>query len=379
MPSVKKTAVIGPGGQGGNWAKRLHTHEETELVAVCDINEQRAKQIAGQNGNCNAYTDANEMFKKETIDFVVIATPHYMHAPYAVLAAENDCHVLSEKPMAINLQQCDQMIIACRKNDVKLGIGFQHRFSVANQYVYDAIRGAEGDQGSLGRITDFYLVARHYRSDLYYLNSSLVDPSTGVPAGPWRGRWLTEGGGILANQAIHDIDLFQYLVGPIHSLSAHAATIAKEHALIEVEDTVSVSFTTKTGAVGTMVFTTANKKSPGNTIIVHGENGYIEYQKPWVKADTRYKDEEDWEVPFMSPKRYNLLENFIDAIDNDTEPMVPGEEGRKSIEVMRAIFKSVQEERTVYFPIKDTITYPTLNNLSRKSAEELRKSIFGEM
>ncbi|MFX0101973.1 MAG: Gfo/Idh/MocA family protein [Candidatus Hodarchaeota archaeon] len=366
MATKKRFAVIGPGGRGSGWARNLQKHEETDIVALCDINEGKIKRMAEGFGGIGYYTNADEMFKKEDLDAVVIATPHYLHAPFTVQAAENDCHVLCEKPMAINLQQADQMIIACRKNDVKLAIGFQHRFHIANSYVYDAARGAEGDKGvSLGRITDFTLIARHYRGDVYYLGSSPVDPATGVPAGPWRGRWLTEGGGILANQAIHDIDLFQYIVGPFHSLSAHAATIAREHALIEVEDTVAVTFTAKNGAVGRMIFSTSNKKASGNTMRIQGEYGYLEYKMPYVRVDTRYKDEEDWEVPFMAPKRHNLLENFLDAIDNDTEPMIPGEEGRKSVEVMRAIFKSIQEERTVYFPIKDTMTYPTLHNLSR--------------
>ncbi|MHA1682837.1 MAG: Gfo/Idh/MocA family protein [Promethearchaeota archaeon] len=366
MGKVWKAAVIGPGGRGGGWAKRIAVHAETELVAVCDINKGRAEQVAKANGNANVYTDVEELLKKEKgLDFVVIATPHYMHAPQTVLAAENDVSILCEKPMAINLQQADQMIIAARKNCVTLGIGFQYRFEVMYQYLYDAARGAEGELGSLGRITDFSLSARHYRSGMYYLTSSPVDPKTGVSAGQWRGRWETEGAGILINQAVHDIDMFRWVVGPIKSLSAHASTIAREHALIEVEDTVTACFTTQTGALGTMVFSTSNKKSPANKMLVQGENGYVEKTNSFITADTRYKEEDDWEVPFMVPKRHNLLENFIDSMANETDPMVCGEEGRKSIEVIRAILKSVQEERTVYFPVKDTITYPTLHNINR--------------
>ena len=371
MASIKKTAVIGPGGRGGGWARKLHKHEETELVAVCDINKARAESVAKTNGNCKVYTDVSKMLQNEDLDFLVNATPHYLHSPYTVLACENDVHVLCEKPMAINLQQCDQMIIAARKNAVKLGIGFQHRFNLMHQYMYDAARGAKGDLGDLGRITDYHMQARHYRSAIYYLTSSQVDPATGVPAGQWRGRWATEGAGILINQAVHDIDIFQWVVGEFKSLSAHAATIAKEHALIEVEDTVAVSFTAKNGAVGTMIFTSSNKKAPTNVYRVCGENGYVEKEGGFITEDTRYKNEEDWEVPFTSPPRNNLLENFIDAIDNDTEPKIPGEEGRKSIAVIRAILKSCQEERTVYFPVKDTISYPTLHNLSRDEPLDL--------
>lgn len=366
MGSIKKCAVIGPGGQGSSWASRLFAKkDECDLVAVCDIDEKRAKTIAAQCGNCNVYTDINDLIKSEKLDFVVIATPHYLHAPFTILCAENDINVLCEKPMAINLQQADQMIIAARKNAIKLGFGFQHRFNRQHEYMYAAARGAKGELGDLGRITDFTLSARHYRTGVYYLISSRVDTRSGVSAGQWRGRWETEGAGILINQAVHDIDIFQWVVGPIKSLSASAATIARDHALIEVEDTVAVSFTAQNSAVGTMMFSTANKIAPDNFYRVQGENGFVEMRNEFITADTRYKNEEDWEVPFEKIPRHELLENFIDAIDNDTDPIVPGEEARKSLEVIRAILKSVQEEQAVNFPVRDTISYPTVHNLSR--------------
>ncbi|MFX0098422.1 MAG: Gfo/Idh/MocA family protein [Candidatus Hodarchaeota archaeon] len=382
MVTKYKAAVIGgAGGRARNWIDDIYKHQETELVAICDIREKEARKVTQDHGNCNVYSDVNDLLKKESLDFCVVATPHYLHAPQTVLCAENDVSVLCEKPMAINLQQADRMIIAARKNCITLGIGFQFRFKPVFKYLYDAARGAKGELGDLGRITDFSMVARHYRSDMYYLSSTQVDPMTGVSAGQWRGRWETEGAGILINQSVHDIDIFQWIVGPIKTLSAHAATIAKEHALIEVEDTVTACFTTQTGALGTMVFSTSNKKSLPNHYVVQGENGYVSSTASYgnvITGDTRYKDEEDWEVPFMVPPRNNLLENFIDAMSNDVDPVVPGEEGRKSVEIIRAILKSVQEERAVHFPVKDTMTYPTLNNLSRESPDEMRKSIYGE-
>ncbi|MHA1732179.1 MAG: Gfo/Idh/MocA family protein [Promethearchaeota archaeon] len=371
MTRVLKFGVCGVGGQGSSWARRLKAHKEVELVAVADINEGTAKRVAEKNGAKNHYKSMSAMLKAETLDAVVIATPHYMHAPLAVMAAEEDVNVLSEKPMGVTLQQCDEMIIACRKNAVKLGIGFQHRFNRVYEYLYDAVRGAEGELGSLGRITDLSMDVRHYRGDLYYLSSTPVDPSTGVPPGPWRGRWLTEGAGILINQAVHDLDIFQWIAGPFDSLSAHAATLSPQHSLIEVEDTVSVSFKLKSGAVGTMLITSSNKKPAPRRVVVHGHEGYLELENTFVKTDTRYKDEEDYEVPFGAPPRHNLLENFIDAINEDKEPMVPGEEGRKSIEVIRAILLSNFYEKSVRFPVKDLPNFPTIHNVYRDEPLEL--------
>ncbi|HME55897.1 MAG TPA: Gfo/Idh/MocA family oxidoreductase [Candidatus Lokiarchaeia archaeon] len=369
MSRIFKCAVIGVGGRGSDWATNmLRVSKEVELKAVCDIDQRQAKTVAEKCGGVAVYSDVEELLKKESLDFVVIATPHYLHAPFTIMCAEHDVNVLCEKPMAINLQQADQMIISARKNAIKLGIGFQMRFKPHFKYIYDAVRGASGELGSLGRITDFTLEARHHRTGMYYLTSSQVDPQTGVSAGPWRGRWETEGAGILINQAVHDIDIFQYIVGPIKCLSAHVATIAKDHALIEVEDTVTACFTTQAGAVGRLVVSTANKKFPGDRLIVQGENGYVMADGAYgntILADTRYKNEEDYEVPFVTSKRHNLLDDFLDAIIEDRDPMTPGEEGRKSVEVIRAILNSAQQERTVYFPVKDTIAYATIHNVSR--------------
>lgn len=363
---VMKFAVVGVGGRGNGWCRRLQAHAETELVSIVDINARRVKSLQEKHGAKSGYTDMEEMLKHEKdLDAVVIATPHYLHSRFTVLAAENDLHVLCEKPMAITLQQCDEMIIACRKNAVKLGIGFQHRFERVYEYLHDAIRGAEGDLGSLGRITDIHMTARHYRGDFYYLASTPVDPATGVPAGQWRGRWVTEGAGILINQAVHDLDFWQWICGPFDSVAAYASTISKEHALIEVEDTVTAAFQLKSGALGTFVATSSNKKSADRRILIHGTEGYLDLVGNFVRMDTRYKSEEDYEVPFTSPPRHNLLENFLDAVQNDTEPMVPGEEGRKSIELIRAILKSEASGARATFPVKDMTAFPTIHNFNR--------------
>ncbi|GAB4331537.1 MAG: Gfo/Idh/MocA family oxidoreductase [Promethearchaeota archaeon] len=365
-------AVVGVGAQGSNWCRRLQKHPETNLVATVDCDERRAKAVAERTGAPAHYKTPQELFKQQRgLDAVVIATPHYLHAPFTVLAAENDVNVLCEKPMAITLQQCDEMIIAARKNCVKLAIGHQHRFDRVYEYLYDAMRGAEGELGSLGTITDITMTARHYRGDIYYLGSTPVDPSTGVPAGPWRGRWLSEGGGILINQAIHDIDFFRWITGPVESLSAHASTLAPNHALIEVEDTVTASFRLKSGALGTMVIASSNKKPAPRRIVVHGTEGHLILEGNFVTVDTRYKDEEDYEVPFGAPPRHNLLENFVDAIREDKEPMCPGEEGRKAIEVVRAILLSNFFERTIRFPVRDMPYFPTVHNPLRDEPLEL--------
>ncbi|MBD3353281.1 MAG: hypothetical protein GF364_17505 [Candidatus Lokiarchaeota archaeon] len=373
MSKTYKCAVLGVGGRGSGWVSKLHKHKECEIVAVNDISENRLKSLK-EKYKVNTYTDYTELLEKESLDFCVIASPHYMHAPMTVVAAENDVNVFSEKPMAINLQQCDEMIIACRKNDVKLAIGFQHHYSPTLAYLKDAIAGAEGELGSLGRITDIIMTGRHYRSEMYYLMSSQVDPKTGVSSGQWRGRWQTEGAGILINQAVHNIDAFQYVCGDIRSVQAYAKTISWEHKFIEVEDTVVACCELENGGFGNMIMTSSNKKADKNSITVHGTNGYMRaaggFCANFIEMDTRYKNEEDYEVPFYTDPKWNQLDNFLIAISEDKEPFVHGEEGRKSIELIRAILKSAQIGGKVQLPLVDNVAFPTLNNVNRRAPPE---------
>jgi UDP-N-acetyl-2-amino-2-deoxyglucuronate dehydrogenase len=365
---VYKCAVLGVGGRGNDHVNWLLKSKRAEIVAVCDIDEKRAKTIA-EKANAKWYTDYRELLEKEKLDAVFIASPHYLHAPMTIAAAEKEVNVFCEKPMAINLPQCDAMITACRKNDVKLAIGFQKRYVHEFKYLYDAIRGAKGDQGDLGRLTDITMNARHYRGEMYYLSSSQVDPKTGVAPGQWRGRWDTEGAGILINQAIHNIDIFRWICGPFKSLCAFGSTISKEHQFIEVEDTVAVSFELENGAVGTFVSTSANKKADENNMIIHGTDGYIKaggsYAGEMIMADTRYKDEEDYDIPFTMDQNWNQVDNFFQALDDDKDPLVTGEEGRKSIELVRAILKSIKIDGPVRFPLKDSTDYPYVHNVNK--------------
>ncbi|MHA1730907.1 MAG: Gfo/Idh/MocA family protein [Promethearchaeota archaeon] len=370
-----KCAVLGVGGRGNDHVNWLLRYRDAEVVAVCDINEDLArKQVEKveekQQTECRAYRDYTELLDEESIDAAFIASPHYMHAPMTIAAAQHDVNVFCEKPMAVNLKQADDMIVACRLNDVKLAIGLQKRYVPEFQYLHDAVNGASGDRGDLGRITDVYMTARHYRGEMYYLTSAPVDPATGVPPGPWRGRWDTEGAGVLINQAVHNIDVFRWVVGPIRSLTAYGATISNDHKFIEVEDTVTACMELENGAVATLVVTSSNPKDcEANRIVVHGTRGYVEasggYAGEMIRHDSRYENEEDYDIPWtMEMHERDQVENFFHALDHDHDPKVTGEVGRQSIEVVRAILKSIQSEGPVRFPLKDSFT-PFVPNRNR--------------
>lgn len=365
-----KVAVVGVGGRGEDHANSLKARKDVDLVAICDINEELGKKLAAKY-QTKYYHNYNDLLEKEKLDAVFIATPHYLHAPITVAAAEHEINIFCEKPMALNLHQCDEMIQACRKYGVKLAIGLQKRYSNEFQYLYNAIRGAKGKNGDLGRITDVSMIARHHRNEMYYIASSMVDPEIGprVPPGPWRGRWITEGGGAIINQAIHNIDILRWICGPFKSLTAYGTTISDEHKFIEVEDTVSITFELMNGAVGTCIISSCNKKSEENRIAVHGTDGYIElkggYAGDVITKDTRYTTDDEYELPLVSdPNELDQITNFFTAIKEDKEPKVNGEIGRQSIEIMRAILKSIQIEGSVNFPLHDTVGFPNIHNVN---------------
>jgi UDP-N-acetyl-2-amino-2-deoxyglucuronate dehydrogenase len=369
-----KCAVIAVGGRGKDHVSWLKANSRAEIIAVCDIDTVRVKKIAESCG-AKPYTNYKELIDTEKLDAIFIASPHYLHAPMTIYAADHDINVFCEKPMATTLIDSDAMISACRKNGVKLAIGLQLRYEPALEYLYNAVRGAKGELGDLGRITDIYLTARHYRGELYYVSSSQVDPSTGVQPGPWRGRWQTEGAGILINQAIHNIDILRYVCGPFRSLNAYGSIISSEHKFIEVEDTVGVSFELDNGALGTAIFSSANAKEEKNRLVIHGTKGHIiasgGYGENVITLDTRYKSEEDYEIPFYTDPKRNQIDNFFDAIELDKEPMVNGEEGRKSLEIVRAILKSIQNEGRVHFPLHDSLSFPMVHNVNREAPPEM--------
>jgi UDP-N-acetyl-2-amino-2-deoxyglucuronate dehydrogenase len=369
-------AVVGL-GRGKSHVSSILSNKGARVAALCDINlslaNSHAKKVnEKQKEPCKVYTNYEEMIEKEKLDAVFLATPHYLHAPQTVFAADHEVNVFCEKPMAISLHECDQMITACRKNDVKLAIGYQHHYDVEFQYMRSAVQGAKGDLGGLGRITDILMTARHYRGEMYYLTSSQVDPKTGVPAGQWRGRWDTEGGGPLANQAIHNLDIFQFVAGPIRSLTAYGKNISSEHKFIEVEDTVVAIMELENGGMGSLTVTSSNSKGATPSCIhIHGTDGAIigegGYAGNLIKQDTRWKDEEDWDIPFpMENENRDQIHNFFWALDNDEDPLVTGEEGRKSIELMRAILKSIQVEGPVRFPLVDMQERPFVHNVNRE-------------
>lgn len=354
------TGIIGPGKAAHTHAAALTSLPGSSLVAVCSRDEARARAFALQYG-ARAYTDLSEMLRDPGLQAVTICTPHPSHADLAVAAAGAGVHVLVEKPMATTLADCDRMIEAARASGVKLGVISQRRLYPPVLRVKQAI-----DEGKIGGIGLGVLMMFGWRSREYYAMDA------------WRGTWQGEGGGVLVNQAVHQLDLFQWLLGPISELFAYWENL--NHPYIEVEDTAISVVRFRSGALGNIVV--SNSQNPGmwGKIHVHGRSGssvgvQTEGGSPFIAGVSQVVEppindlwtvpgEEDllstWQeadrahaaaIDTMSYYHRLQIDDFIQAVLSDRPPLVTGEEGRKSVELFMAIYRSQRDNSPVTFPL----------------------------
>jgi predicted dehydrogenase len=322
-----------------------------ELVGCYDRNRDSAKKFAAEVG-IKSYAQLDDLLADEAIDAVSIGTPSGAHMEPAVAAANAGKHVIVEKPLEITLKRCDKIIQACEKNGVKLATIFPSRFHDASQKLKKAI-----DAGRFGRLTlgDAYI--KWYRSQEYY------------DSGAWRGTWKLDGGGALMNQAIHTVDLLQWLMGEVIEISAVTDTLAHER--IEVEDTAVATLRFANGALGVIEATTAAYPGYLKRVEIHGSHGSASIEeediKTWDFAKSRAADKAIHAAmanrksggggasdPAAIGHHGHAMQfaDFVKAINKDGTPAVDGREGRKAVEIILAVYKSAQSAKVVKLPLK---------------------------
>jgi len=329
-------------------------------VGVCGRNPSRAKEFAEQYG-ISAYTDVHKMATEAGVQAVIICTPHPAHALPVIQAAEAGVHVLVEKPLAASLRDCDAMLEAAREAVVKLSVISQRRFYEPVQRVKTAI-----EEGKIGSPILGTVVMLGWRDQAYY------------EADPWRGTWAGEGGSLLVNQAPHQLDLLQWFMGPIDELYGYWDNL--NHPYIEVEDTAVAVLRFKSGALGSIVVSNSQKPGLYGKVHVHGANGasvgvqtdsgamfiagMSEVAEPpindlwtvpgeeqklveWQEKDRAYFETID------ATRHYHVLQDrdFLRAILEDRPPLVTGEEGRITVEIFTAIYRSQRDKKAIQFPV----------------------------
>lgn len=321
-------------GIGASRARMVSRTEGAELVCVCDLQEEKARQIAKEL-SCEWCTDYEKMLSRKDIDAIGIFTPSGTHADYAIKAVEAGKHVFTTKPMDISVEKCDRLIEAARKAEVVLAVDFDNRYVDEFRKVKLAI-----ENGRIGRIILTDMRMKWFRTQEYY--------ESGYPSG-WRSRRKTEGGSA-ANQGVHFIDLLQWFVGPVKTVYGMSGTFTHR---IETEDTSVAILTFENGAWGTLVTTTASVPHLGSIIEINGDNGAIILNaKGGEKKVALYycKDRPDasldeFSLPEDRPK--NIIEDMVSAITKGTPVAVDGAEGKKSVEIFNAIYESSRTGKPV--------------------------------
>ena len=336
-------ALIGAGMISELHAKVISEMADAELVAIYSHDLERAKGLTDKYGG-EPTTDFEGLIARDDVDAVSVCTASGEHALYGIPAAQAGIHVMVEKPIDIFLEKADALIDACVENNVKLGVIFQLRFLDISQEVKQAL--ADGVLGTLV-MADCYM--KFYRPQDYYDNSR------------WKGTLALDGGGALINQGVHGLDLLLYLAGDIASVKAYAGVRAHEN--IEVEDTCVAAVKYKSGALGVIQATTSVHPDFQQRIELHGTEGTIIVEGTedlWIEHWETFKDgkrETESKTIEVSGAHAVLeeggeghqrqLEDFVAAIHNNTEPLVNGAEGRRSLAVVRAVYESAASGREV--------------------------------
>jgi len=316
-------------GMGANRAEIVTKTAGAKLACVCDIVEENAKRVAEKHG-CAYEINYEKMLQRDDIDAVGVMSPSGLHAEFAIMAAKAGKHVFTTKPMDILVEKCDELIETAKKAGVVLAVDFGERYLPANKRVLKAIQS-----GLMGKMFLADLRMKWYRAQSYY--------DGGSPAG-WRSKRRYEGGSA-ANQGVHFIDLIQWFMGPVKTVTGKSATLAHN---IETEDLSVAILEFENGAYGVLQTTTCNTPDLGSAMEFSGSNGTLSWKDSKVVlyklADNPNATLDEIEV---EPGPGSIIEDIVSAITKGTHVAVDGHEGKKSVVIFNAIYESSRTGKPV--------------------------------
>jgi len=341
-----RLALVGCGRISRNHLDAIAKIPELQLVSVCDIVAERAVQAAEQAG-VPWFTDFERMLAEVPSDAVVVATPSGLHPQHGIMAARAGRHVISEKPMAISLAAADALVQACDDHQVQLFVVKQNRLNPPIVLLKRAL-----DRGRFGRLYMANCTVRWTRPQEYYDQA------------PWRGTWEFDGGAFM-NQASHYVDLIQWLVGPVESVMAKTATMARR---IEAEDSGVAILKFRSGAIGTIEVTMLTfPRNLEGSITILGEKGTVKIGgtavnrvEHWQFADYDDDDKLVEQANTNPPSVYGFghegyYRNVVAVLRGEARPETDGRAGRKSLELILGIYESAKTGRDVPLPLRVTV------------------------
>ncbi len=364
-------AVVGAGGMGMGHCRFITERvPEATLTAVCDRHPERAQAVAEQFG-VPFFADATELFQSGVADAVLIATPHYFHAPIAIEAFQHGLHVLVEKPLCVAVSEADRVLEAWQQSGKKFAIMYQQRMRPENRVARQLI-----EDGLIGEVRRTMLLTCWYRTQAYY------------DSGGWRATWAGEGGGVLINQAPHYIDLLLWLGGLPGQVYGQTRTALHE---IETEDEAFAFLEYPNGAHG-YLYATTNEEPGQNIIEICGDRGKIRLQNGQLEAwrlahpirEFTYTAEGMWDsipaeklaIDLPPPAEIGdqpaLIQNFARAILYDEPIAAPGEQGIWTVELINALILSSKRGKPVPIPVDRAEYDALLNELKAHSKPKTR-------
>jgi UDP-N-acetyl-2-amino-2-deoxyglucuronate dehydrogenase len=338
-----RLALVGCGRIAHNHFEAISAVDGLSLSAVCDIVADRARE-AGEKHGVPWFTSFDEMLKQADCDVVVVATPSGLHPAQGIKAAQAGKHVVCEKPMAITLSTADALVNACDDAGVQLFVVKQNRLNPAIQLLRRAI-----DRGRFGRIYMVNSTVRWARPQEYYDQA------------PWRGTWEFDGGAFM-NQASHYVDLVQWLIGPVESVMARTATMARR---IEAEDSGAAILKFRNGAIGVLEVTmlTYPRNLEGSITII-GETGTVKIGGTAVNKVEHWQfssyDDDDKLIDQAATNPPNVYgfghrgyyRNVLAVLRGEAAPDTDGRSGRKSLELILGIYEAAKTGHEVPLPLR---------------------------
>jgi UDP-N-acetyl-2-amino-2-deoxyglucuronate dehydrogenase len=345
-------ALIGCGTIARLHVRALAEIPTTQLVALVGRTLDAPKRLVAELGlsDVSVHTHLADVLRRPDVDAVIVCTPSGDHLTPAIQAAEAGKHVVVEKPLEVTPERCDQIIAACHHAGVQLCTIFPSRFADASITLKAAIA-----EGRFGRLTLGETSCKWWRNQEYYDSAK------------WRGTWSLDGGGALMNQAIHNVDLLLWLMGPATHVTGATATLAHER--IEVEDTAVATIRFANGALGTIIATTSAYPGLAKTMAIHGDRGSAVIEQDHVSV-WQFADELPDDVSIRSrlsprngatggaadPKAIShechtrQLRDFVEAVRMGRKPAVDGQEGRKAVQLVCAIYEAARTGLSVALP-----------------------------
>lgn len=332
-------AIVGCGHIAKKHIEAIQNIDKAQLVAICDTNQERLQEFSNAYG-VRGFLSLDEMLNTVSlIDVVCICTPSGIHAPLAIKAANAKKHLIVEKPIALTIEDANAIIAACKGNNVKLAVVHPNRFRPAMQ----ELKKVCGD-GKFGKLSHVNATVRWNRNQAYYDQAS------------WRGTKEMDGG-VLMNQAIHNLDLLLWLIGPVEEVQAYTATRLRK---IESEDVAIAVIKFENGALGVIeAASTIYPKNYEESMSIFGEMGSVVVGGPnanWIKHWIIEAFDEDQKQqlikqieadPFGIPGHQRIIEDMIIAINENREPVVSGEDGKEALKLVLAVYRAADLQQPV--------------------------------